>query len=190
MECGTEALSTTYYGFQYYCKLYFALHHQKQGRLPWVTSESDQRVFSISKYGIKVTDSKKQRVYTRHSLHHIVNITYYEDTYGKHMLAVRVVAGGQREGETQQELYVYQCEDEVMVEPSSLSRSFALSFFHSPSPFSPLLPSFPLSGPSFLHDTSFLPQAQAKDVCLTLAQAFEAVYNKLQLEQNLSADLR
>ena len=30
-----------------------------------------------------------------------------------------------------------------------------------------------------------LPQTQAKDICLTLAQAFEAVHNKIKFEQNL-----
>lgn len=39
------------------------------------------------------------------------------------------------------------------------------------------------------HSTNLHPlppmQAQAKDICLTLAQAFDAVYNKMKLEQNL-----
>ena len=30
-------------------------------------------------------------------------------------------------------------------------------------------------------------QTEAKDICLTLAQAFEAVFNKIKLEQNLHA---
>ena len=80
---------------------------QKQGRLPWVTSDLDQRVFSISKYGVKVMDTQKQRVFSRHSLHRIVNITYFEDTYGKHMLAIRVA------GKSEQELHVYEAENEV-----------------------------------------------------------------------------
>lgn len=66
-------------------------------------------MFSISKYGIKVTDTSSQRVHARLPLHHIVNITYYLDTYGKHMLAVRV---GRKEGE-QQTLYIYESENEV-----------------------------------------------------------------------------
>ncbi len=39
-------------------------------------------------------------MFARHPLHRIVNITYYEDTYKKHMLAVRV--SGAEDG--QQEL--------------------------------------------------------------------------------------
>ena len=86
---------------------------QKQGLLPWVTSEADQRVFCISKYGIKVTDAQKQRVFSRHALHYIINITYYEDTYGKHMLAVRVVGGEQQTQD--QELHIYEAKDEVII---------------------------------------------------------------------------
>lgn len=82
---------------------------QRQGRLPWVTSEQDQRVLSISKYGIKVTDVKRQRVYCRHALHAIANITYYEDTYGKHMIAVKLG----RPGVSEFDLYMYQCAEEV-----------------------------------------------------------------------------
>ncbi len=66
-------------------------------------------MFSVSKYGIKVTDSQRQRVFARHPLHRIVNITYYEDTYKKHMLAVRV--SGAEDG--QQELHIYESESEV-----------------------------------------------------------------------------
>ena len=95
------------------CVLYTCKFPQKQGWLPWVTSDSDQRVFSISKYGIKVTDMKKQRVFLRHPLHRIVNITYYVDTYGKHMLAVRV-AGNVAAEPGNQELHIYESEDEVM----------------------------------------------------------------------------
>lgn len=85
---------------------------QKQGLLPWVTSDSDQCLFSISKYGVKVTDSKRQRVYSRHPLHHIVTITHYLDTYHKHMLVVRVT--GQTE-QQQEQLFIYQAEDEVIL---------------------------------------------------------------------------
>ena len=82
---------------------------QRQGRLPWVTSSQDQRVLSLSKYGIKVMDEKRQRVFARHALHFIVNITYYEDTYRKHMIAVRV---GRPDVATF-DLYIYECVDEV-----------------------------------------------------------------------------
>ena len=72
-------------------------------------------MFCISKYGIKVTDVKKQRVFTRHALHYIINITYYEDTYSKHMLAVRVMVSSKNKQlqPQQQELYIYEAENEV-----------------------------------------------------------------------------
>ena len=84
---------------------------QRQGRLPWVTSQSDQRLLSLSKYGVKVTDSRRQRVFARHPLHCIANITYYEDTYGKHMVAIRL---GQPSNQSQKhELFIYECSEEV-----------------------------------------------------------------------------
>ena len=82
---------------------------QRQGRLPWVTSDQDQRILSLSKYGIKVTDENRQRVYARHALHFIINITYYEDTYSKHMIAIRVG----RPNVATFDLYVYECTNEV-----------------------------------------------------------------------------
>ena len=82
---------------------------QRQGRLPWVTSDQDQRILSLSKYGIKVTDENRQRVYARHALHFIINITYYEDTYCKHMIAIRVG----RPNVATFDLYVYECTNEV-----------------------------------------------------------------------------
>ena len=57
-------------------------------------------------------DVKKQRAYTRHALHCMANITYYEDTYRKHMLAVR---SGRPDVE-QFDLYIYECNDEVKFE--------------------------------------------------------------------------
>lgn len=80
--------------------------------MPWVTTDEDQRSLSLSKYGIKVTDVKRQRVYARHPLHWIANITYYEDTYGKHMLALRQCKQG---AGSHQELYMYECVDEVSI---------------------------------------------------------------------------
>ena len=74
-----------------------------------MTAEKDQRVLQISKYGIKVTDTKKQRVHSRHALHFIANIIYYEDTYGKPMLAVKV---GRPDANTF-DLHIYECSDEV-----------------------------------------------------------------------------
>ena len=56
-------------------------------------------------------DPRKQRVFCRLPLHHIVNITYYEDTYSNHMLAVRVVTSGNTR---QQQLHIYQAQDEVI----------------------------------------------------------------------------
>ena len=58
-------------------------------------------------------DDKKQRVYGRHPLHHIANITYYEDTYGKHMIALRLARPGGRQGADNNELIIYECTDEV-----------------------------------------------------------------------------
>lgn len=56
-------------------------------------------------------DVKKQRVYSRHALHCIANVTYYEDTYSKHMLAVRI---GKPNVE-HYDLYIYECRDEVKI---------------------------------------------------------------------------
>ena len=89
---------------------------QRQGRLPWVTSELDERALSLSKYGVKVMDDKKQRVFARHPLHYIANITYYEDTYGKHMVALRLAQPPQLQpqpGAANNELVIYECTDEV-----------------------------------------------------------------------------
>ena len=59
-------------------------------------------------------DDKKQRVFARHPLHCIVNITYYEDTYGKHMLALRLAKPHEQQG-TDNELVIYECTDEVSI---------------------------------------------------------------------------
>jgi len=66
----------------------------------------------LSKYGIKVTDVKKSRVLMRHPLHWIANITYYEDTYGKHMLVLR--QGKQERSPGYQDLFIYEATDEVI----------------------------------------------------------------------------
>lgn len=58
-------------------------------------------------------DNKKQRVFARHPLHHIANITYYEDTYGKHMLALRLAKPQEASGIDNNELVIYECSDEV-----------------------------------------------------------------------------
>eukprot|EP00731_Ephydatia_muelleri_P031545 Em0023g52a len=106
---------------------------QRQGRLPWVTTEDQQRVLSVSKYGVKVMDIKRQRVYVRYPLHAIANIIYYEDTYCKHMVAARII----KSEEMVCDISVFECKDE----------------------------------------------SQAKDICLTLAQAFETVFNRVQLQK-------
>ena len=97
---------------------------QRQGRLPWVTSDLDQRILSLSKYGVKVMDDKKQRVYARHPLHCIANITYYEDTYGKHMLALRLAKPQQPNAAEGNELVVYECTDEVRDQDKNIDLSF------------------------------------------------------------------
>ena len=55
-------------------------------------------------------DVRKQRIFARHALHYIINITYYEDTYGKHMLAVKVATATDKH---RHELYIYEAKDEV-----------------------------------------------------------------------------
>ena len=82
--------------------------------LPWVTSDLDRRLLSISKYGIKVMDTRKQRIFARHALHYIINITYYEDTYRKHMLAVKVATTTTTDRQQGQELHIYEANDEVI----------------------------------------------------------------------------
>ena len=64
--------------------------------MPWVTGTDDVRVLSLSKYGIKG----------------IANITYYEDTYGKHMVVLRMGQPLPEKG-TLNELFVYECDSEV-----------------------------------------------------------------------------
>lgn len=58
-------------------------------------------------------DDKKQRVFGRHPLHYIANITYYEDTYGKHMVALRLAKPHEHQGTDNNELVIYECSDEV-----------------------------------------------------------------------------
>lgn len=60
-------------------------------------------------------DDKKQRVFARHPLHYIANITYYEDTYGKHMIALRLAQPpqAQPQGASSNELVIYECTHEV-----------------------------------------------------------------------------
>lgn len=61
-------------------------------------------------------DDKKQRVFARHPLHHISNITYYEDTYGKHMLALRLARPHEPQAAADNnELVIYECTDEVSI---------------------------------------------------------------------------
>lgn len=85
-----------------------------------MTSAEDVQIISLSKYGIKVTDEKKQRVFGRHPLHCIANITYYEDTYGKHMIVLRMGEPSSSSRGSLNELYVYECTNEVsMMTPLS-----------------------------------------------------------------------
>ena len=61
-------------------------------------------------------DDKKQRVFARHPLHYIANITYYEDTYSKHMVALRLAQPPQLQpqlGGANNKLVIYECTDEV-----------------------------------------------------------------------------
>ena len=60
-------------------------------------------------------DDKKQQVFSRHPLHCIANITYYEDTYGKHMLALRLAKPHEQQGTDNNELVIYECTDEVSI---------------------------------------------------------------------------
>lgn len=90
----------------------FHTYTQKQGLLPWVASEENQRALVFSKYGIKVMDVKRQRVFLRHPLHLIDNITYYEDTYSKHMVVLRQ-SKRERASRDPQDLYIYECSQEV-----------------------------------------------------------------------------
>lgn len=126
---------------------------QRQGRLPWVTTEDQQRVLSVSKYGVKVMDVKRQQVYVRYPLHAIANVIYYEDTYCKHMVAVRVI----KSEEMVCDLSVLECKDEVSCWKDNCI--------------------------IFITFNAFI-QSQAKDICLTLAQAFETVFNRVQLQKH------
>ena len=52
------------------------------------------------------------RFHSRHPLHRIANITYYEDTYSKHMIVFRM-GQPQPSQASHNELYVYECSNEV-----------------------------------------------------------------------------
>jgi hypothetical protein len=110
---------------------------QRQGRLPWTTAAEDERCVVISRYGMKVTDVQKQQVHMRHPLHHIAGIIFYEDGFGRNMLAFKI---GEPRNE-KYDVYIYECESE----------------------------------------------RHAKDVCLTLAQAFDAVYQKSCLDKEMAS---
>eukprot|EP00118_Oscarella_pearsei_P025777 m.308756 g.308756 ORF g.308756 m.308756 type:complete len:232 (+) comp44686_c0_seq1:46-741(+) len=101
---------------------------QRQGKLPWTSSDEDERIVSISRYGMKVMDCFSKQVHMRHPLHRIASIIFYEDGFGKDMLAFKI--GGC--DEEAYDCYIYECESEK----------------------------------------------HAKDICLTLAQAFDSVYQK------------
>ncbi|XP_065833683.1 integrin beta-1-binding protein 1-like [Oscarella lobularis] len=105
---------------------------QRQGKLPWMSSDEDERVVSISRYGMKVMDCFSKQVHMRHPLHRIASIIFYEDGFGKNMLAFKIGAAE----EEIYDCYIYECESEK----------------------------------------------HAKDICLTLAQAFDAVYQRNTLE--------
>ena len=36
---------------------------QRQGKIPWLSQEDSDRIILISKYGLKVTDIRKQVIY-------------------------------------------------------------------------------------------------------------------------------
>lgn len=82
---------------------------QRQGRLPWTTAAEDERCVVISRYGMKVTDVQKQQVHMRHPLHHIAGIIFYEDGFGRNMLAFKI---GEPRNE-KYDVYIYECESEV-----------------------------------------------------------------------------
>ena len=155
-------------------------------------------------------DDKKQRVFARHPLHYIANITYYEDTYSKHMVALRLAQlQGQPQAAGSNELVIYECTDEVSIIHLNIESCMQYNYVtinHSVSSRvyregwnvsnyscsgSQLL--YPLtaihlcifSWNNLTQQSFVLPQTQAKDICLTLAQAFEAVHNKMKFEQNL-----
>ena len=57
-------------------------------------------------------DLKKQRVYMRHPLHWIANVTFYEDNYGKHMIVLRQCKP-ERPPPAHEDLFIYECDSEV-----------------------------------------------------------------------------
>jgi hypothetical protein len=58
---------------------------------------------------MKVTDVQKQQVHMRHPLHHIAGIIFYEDGFGRNMLAFKI---GEPRNE-KYDVYIYECESEV-----------------------------------------------------------------------------
>ncbi|XP_019861836.1 PREDICTED: uncharacterized protein LOC109590351 [Amphimedon queenslandica] len=94
-------------------------HSQRQGIMPWVHQKGSQRILVISKYGIKVTDTKRQRVYVRHTLHKIITVVHFIDMRGHSLLAVKLNhTNDEEDGRDEEEsigsfdLFVYECESE------------------------------------------------------------------------------
>ncbi|XP_065184063.1 uncharacterized protein LOC135814816 isoform X1 [Sycon ciliatum] len=95
---------------------------QRDGRLPYATQEEDLRVITLSKYGIKVMDDKGEQVRVRHALHRIANLVFYEDRYGKAMLALKI---GEKNSD-KHDIYVYEAPSSQQAEDTcaTLAQAF------------------------------------------------------------------
>ncbi|ELU04706.1 hypothetical protein CAPTEDRAFT_198158 [Capitella teleta] len=81
---------------------------QLDGKLNMIQKDEEKRMMSVSKYGIKVTDTQKLEVFQRHPLHTVAQIVYYEDSFFKNNIALKIGSVGRNVFDC----YVFQCQGE------------------------------------------------------------------------------
>jgi hypothetical protein len=78
---------------------------QDEGVLPWTSQSECDRLLVLNKYGIKVTDTFKQRVYKRHPLQDISSIMHYVTPSRESLLIVKMI-----DTTTTSNVFVYECQ--------------------------------------------------------------------------------
>eukprot|EP00047_Mylnosiga_fluctuans_P004323 m.233857 g.233857 ORF g.233857 m.233857 type:complete len:156 (-) comp12580_c0_seq1:93-560(-) len=61
---------------------------KRMGIVAWQTSEEDSVKLLVSKYGLKVTDMRKQEVFARIPLHKVGSVLHYAEEANQHLVVV------------------------------------------------------------------------------------------------------